>query len=347
MARSRLDNLAHRPLLIVGFPRGMTSGVYRLVQRATGLRELFGGVGDGEIFNPGRVEHLISGMPGDDQSGFYDRSEAGYLRVAAIAAHVEAGFVIKDVVQPFHVLRYLAANPGHFEVLYVRRPLEHVAFAQARRGWAYAHSMEQLAEAFSAFPTLDMQRLLFDGGVLFDTLRDRFGYHVEPFDYLTPAFIAQRDRFYSDFAAFAGGAPETDAVPALEPGRYYGAADAGHAALAEGWRAGGSRATFDRGRLTVLRFRINAPPSAGKRLLLDIVSRGTWRVEAWIEGRPFRPDELRIDRRRTTLALPLRHHADWHAHRIWNIALAVHPAGWSQRWSFAMPAPAVSGFRIG
>lgn len=192
-------NAETKPLLLIGFPRGFTSQSYFILQAATGLREIL--PNDGEILNLQRVKRLFPFV--DGRMGFYDTSEPLYEKVAETLGHVRKGCIVKDVVQPFHVLRYLDANPDTFNVIYVKRDLRHVAFAVIRREWGYVHRVAELHDRFSKYPSLDVERALTDFRYPADVVRS-LGYVARPHDYRDAKFRQAGKEFDQRFAAESG-----------------------------------------------------------------------------------------------------------------------------------------------
>lgn len=192
-------NLDKKPLLLIGFPRGFTSQSYFILQGATGLREVL--PGDGELLNLQRVRRFFPFVEG--RMGFYDTNEPLYEKIAETLDHVNKGFIVKDVVQPFHTLRYLEANPDKFNVIYVKRDLRHIAFALIRREWGYVHRIAELHERFSAYPALDVARVLTDFRYPAELARS-LGYAARPSDYRDATFRQNSKDFDRRFAAESG-----------------------------------------------------------------------------------------------------------------------------------------------
>lgn len=190
-------NREKKPIILVGFPRGFTTVSYRIIRDSTLLLEIFGAAGDGEVCNVDRIRAAFCGKF-QPNIGFYDRSEAGFEWVSRILDLVPPGHIVKDVVQPFHVMRYLQERPDRFTVLYVNRPLEHVSFALSRRGWSYVHSVDEIHEAYAKFDQLDVEKCLFDESYIFKRISD-LGYKTQSFSYINKDFISKRDDFYQQY----------------------------------------------------------------------------------------------------------------------------------------------------
>jgi hypothetical protein len=237
-----------KPLLLIGFPRGFTSRAYQIVQKATGLREVLGVGGDGEILNMQRILRDIFQRTDLEQGAslpFYDESDDVYDWVERVLLGAYrmggANFIVKDVSQPFHVLRFLEKHPDLFNVLYVKRDLAEVEFSLRWRRWTYVHSMEALAALFERFPSIDVTTALSDHRHVFERLRAHFDYPLTEFNYIDESFIVERERFYAAFRSDRAQRPATidpvGGVSVFTPNRDYGVGYGreGSSLLARGW----------------------------------------------------------------------------------------------------------------
>jgi hypothetical protein len=126
-----------KSLLILGIPKGFTTAAWQVARRATGLMAPH--VSAGEVLNPGRIrqsgqgwirEFLREHDPMSDD--FFSRNPEFYPKARAVLDHfTEGGFCIKDVVQPFYVMQYLAKHPGRYNVLFCERPIDEVTNGSA------------------------------------------------------------------------------------------------------------------------------------------------------------------------------------------------------------------------
>jgi hypothetical protein len=192
-------NAEKKPLLLIGFPRGFTSQSYSILQRATGLKEHLSNAG--EFLNLQRVRGYFPFVEG--RMGFYDSGDDLYEKIATAMEKVPAGTIVKDVVQPFHVLRWLDEHPDRFNVVYVNRNLEHIAFAVMRREWGYVHRIQELHERFMRFPQLDVDRALQDYAYPAEVARS-LGYAARAHDYLDRNFRKQSREFFDKFERESG-----------------------------------------------------------------------------------------------------------------------------------------------
>lgn len=196
-ARANADK---KPLLLIGFPRGFTSQSYTILKRATGLGEHC--PSSGEFLNLQRLRTLFP-FAVNTKMTFYDTGDHLYEPFAQALEKVRNGYIVKDVVQPFHVLRYLDENPAKFNVVYVRRNLSHVAFSLMRREWGYVHKIGVLHERFSRYPALDVDSALDDVDHPIEVVR-KLGYAARGFNYRDQTFLKQSQEFAEAYARDAG-----------------------------------------------------------------------------------------------------------------------------------------------
>lgn len=187
-----------KSLLIVGFPRGFTSATYQLSgEMLPFLKET--GVSAGEVLNPSRNRELVTGK----KVAFYLQADdsdfdAHYAVCSSILKKYAENYIIKDVVQPWIVRRFINENPSLFNVLYVDRPLEHVKFSMERKGWAYKGSLESTRKYFSSLLTLDVEKVLYDPRYFHLTLKNIYSEAIY-YDYLDDDFVERRDDFLKAF----------------------------------------------------------------------------------------------------------------------------------------------------
>lgn len=164
-----------RSLLIVGVPKGCTTTIYSICVRALGFKTT--GAEQGELLN-----------------GLFNTDEESNCRKVADRLKGysgDSGFVVKDVLQPIPVARYIRESPDAYNVLFVKRDLVEVRMCQRHAGL----SEEDPAIAYRLFAgqkTVLVDRLLFDPEEIFGALR-QFGYNVDNTDYRTPDFIRKRN----------------------------------------------------------------------------------------------------------------------------------------------------------
>ena len=169
-----------RSLLLVGFPRGLTTEAYRICLE--GAHELAPLAEAGEILNRTRSRHAIG-------HAHFETNQRAYKHYAALLDKFKTGFIIKDVVQPFIVCKYLKKNPGSYNVLFIDRDTEDVVARQKARGWdqpnpdTYRDKLKEVADEVVHYWDIV-------GGCdpIYDAL-ERLGYSPERKDYRTPQFM--------------------------------------------------------------------------------------------------------------------------------------------------------------
>jgi len=185
-----------KSLLIIGLPRGFSSEAYRIaaammpqLQRST--------VAAGEILNHERNPELKTDADfyldedSPDFESFYRQCEAQLLRYAD-------DFIIKDVVQPWVLLRFLKEHPERYHVLFADRPLAHIKFALERKGWAFVRHIDIIYQSFQLFPAIDVSRAQFDADVFHRTLAAIYP-QAQPINYIDKKFTTIRDSFLQAF----------------------------------------------------------------------------------------------------------------------------------------------------
>ncbi|HYG82328.1 MAG TPA: hypothetical protein VD861_18165 [Pyrinomonadaceae bacterium] len=126
-------------LFIISLPRSFSSETYRVSQTALGLSPP-SWTTDGEILNLDRYS-LFPGPIHDTGIKFVAREREPQLfrRVTDFLEQVvkPAGFIYKDVVNPFVVSEWLKGRD--LRVLRIKRDLTDVVFAMLTRQWLYPH----------------------------------------------------------------------------------------------------------------------------------------------------------------------------------------------------------------
>lgn len=168
--------MAQKTLIVVGSPKSLTTWTAMLAARATGM------INAGELFN---LHHKnIFPVPFDH----CDRSPAGERWISSHITALYMGHVIKDVVQPFHVSRFLKSHPW-VNAVFIHRRREDVLACQRSAGFK-PHEIADPAvydELYRGLPRLDFEKLISDESHLHGLLRD-LGYQAERVEYLTPEF---------------------------------------------------------------------------------------------------------------------------------------------------------------
>lgn len=183
-----------RSLLIVGHAKGFSSPVWRFTTRALSLSAPE--ATDGEALNPDRGGAM-------EGVGFYEPAgnEAAYRRAAEVLDAHRGGYLIKDVIQPYLVHRYVCDHPDTFNVLYVNRDPSEALRCQQRmkdQGWADWQRELHVAPLDDLFGCrglccveVDYYWLCWEPRQLWMALY-RLGYDPEPFNYCTTEFSRKR-----------------------------------------------------------------------------------------------------------------------------------------------------------
>ncbi len=185
-----------KSLLLIGFPRGFTSQAYDISKGMLPfLKE--SGIAAGEVLNHTRNDAI------DREYPFYLNStsakfEEAYQYCSRILDQYTEGYLIKEVIQPHIVLRYLYENPDAYHVVFVNRPMAHIQFSLDRKGWGFAGDPETLFPAFNCFPSIDVSKAYYDADYFHSFLKSIYPNAV-PHNYLTPLFIELREKFLADF----------------------------------------------------------------------------------------------------------------------------------------------------
>lgn len=185
-----------KSLLIIGLPRGFSSEAYRIA--AAMLPDLQqSAVAAGEVLNHQRNPDLADaadfylGDESPDFEFFYRQCEVQLLRYAE-------DFIIKDVVQPWVVLRFLKEHPGLYHVLFADRDLAQIKFALERKGWAFVRHIDTIHQSFQLFPSIDVSHAQFDAEVFHRALVAIYP-AAQQVNYIDNNFIVIRDRFLTAF----------------------------------------------------------------------------------------------------------------------------------------------------
>ncbi len=185
-----------KSLLLIGFPRGFTSQAYDISKMMLPfLKE--SGIAAGEVLNQTRNEDI------DREYPFYLNSnspkfEEAYQYYSKILDKYTEGYLIKEVIQPYVVLRYLYENPEAYHVVFVNRPLEHIQFSLDRKGWGFAGDPATLFPALNCFPSIDVAKAYYDHEYFYNFLKGIYP-EAKPYNYLSPEFIELREKFLADF----------------------------------------------------------------------------------------------------------------------------------------------------
>ncbi|MGK7865453.1 hypothetical protein [Falsiroseomonas sp. E2-1-a4] len=259
--------MSKKSLLLLGFPRSFTSEAYRIAASALTLDRTQARAG--EALNSQMWPELCPDSIKNIH--FYDNTDANYPAFAEILDRFsrEPGFILKDVVQPFHALRYVKENPDKFTAFYVKRSVPDVVSRIKKQGWRYVHSINYLEERYSRLPILDAARMMYDHEYIFRKLRS-FGYDAQGFNYIDQNFIKTREAVLDDIELIHDipSPPAVSEWPSLHPSTIYqfsraAQTDTARSMLNFGWSLPEQDGTWTDGRHARLLFSVSALPKGG------------------------------------------------------------------------------------
>lgn len=149
-----------KSLLLLAFPRSMSSLIARIAGDA--LRH--------QLPDQGPAESRERLHKTTMQDGWIQSYETDYRKYPGYEKYIEKweyNSLWKDVHQPFMCRRYLDENPGAYNVLFIRRPLEDIAYCMALAGWwwpilALCRNMPSARDIFLKSESLSKQHGLCD-----------------------------------------------------------------------------------------------------------------------------------------------------------------------------------------
>lgn len=163
-------------LFLVSLPRSLSCFLYRVIRRATGLREPTW-TSDGEILNVDRYA-LLPAARYDAGRKFIkeDQEPRLFAKLTEFLDEVvaPAGYAYKDVVQPFVVADWIRRKG--FRAIKIKRSITDVAYSMLHRHWHYPRRL---------FPeTNDLEYALVQGLVSAQTTLDSISAEEVDFDEL-------------------------------------------------------------------------------------------------------------------------------------------------------------------
>lgn len=190
-----------KSLLILGFKRSMSSAVYKFYERAIPALKK-SGVSDGEVIN--RNHALASKY----KHPHHATSDEKYLLHKEVLDSYKEGYLIKEVTQPYTIVRYLKENPGAFNVVYMDRNLDYIEFACKKKTWdglsgwkipPYPELCRMREEMMSvADGIINVDKALKNHKHIFNVVR-QLGYKVNGWNYLDKSFQNRTKAFYTRF----------------------------------------------------------------------------------------------------------------------------------------------------
>lgn len=159
-----------KSLLIVGFPKGVTSTIYQYaVKSLVGILSP-SPADDGELFNPSRVNSLFDlskfSVP------FYSDSDAEYDFFEKMLNKFSSGFILKDVCYPFQIMKYLTLNPNKYNVICIDRDFSVLDSNYSRVGWDFMdlEKISRIKSLFNNYPVVNADEFLVSTNVLDESL---------------------------------------------------------------------------------------------------------------------------------------------------------------------------------
>ena len=169
-------------LLIIGHPKGLTTQTWLACQKVAELR-IPSQTSAGEILNHDRSKEI-------KRFNFFDKSEECYDACKEILDRHLLGWLVKDVVQPHAVCRYITEHPGAFRVLFIDRDPVIVHWRQSFV-WPMgldddpADNIEMFRNASDA--VLTFEDVTENPPAVWDALRN-LGYAITEVDYIDAEF---------------------------------------------------------------------------------------------------------------------------------------------------------------
>lgn len=186
-----------KSLLILGFKRSFSSKVYQELSRSIkGIKKT--DVSDGEVINRNK------NLPREYKYPHYAVAEDKYVLHKEILDKYSDGYLIKEVTQPYTILRYIQEHPGKYNVIYMDRNLDHIEFACRRKGWGLpvypelVRMREELLKVVNGVIVVD--KALTNPHHIFTVVRN-LGYEAPTHDYITPEFKRMTSAFMERFEA--------------------------------------------------------------------------------------------------------------------------------------------------
>lgn len=191
-----------KSLMILGFKRCMSSAVYNFYFKA--IPELNKtSISDGEIINRNESLSPFCKYPHntlDDEKYKLQKDVFDLFR---------SGYLIKEVTQPYSIVRYMKENPEAYNVIYMDRDLDHIEFACKNKIWEgmigweippYPELCRMREEMISiSNGVIDVNLALKDYNHIFDVARN-LGYTVNGWDYINDNSFQNRTKnFFNRF----------------------------------------------------------------------------------------------------------------------------------------------------
>ena len=191
-----------KSLLLLGFPRGFTDETHRIVSAMVPQFQAPLMI-DGEVLHGGELLNSDRCVGLTQYFDFFlhpqdPQFEAAYQVFAERLSAYTENHLIKDVVQPYAVMRFLVEHPDVFTVVFVDRPAEHILYAQWKKGWSYMENPRTLRTEMLNFPRFDVSRALHDEAYTSEFFSARYPGAL-PARYLDEDFTRRRDAFAAEY----------------------------------------------------------------------------------------------------------------------------------------------------
>lgn len=173
-----------KSLLIISSPRSLSTQVYEICCASLPELKQVPNVTRGEVFNfYDNTECTIKHC---------DRTENGYKYVCNTLDQYYNGYIIKSVVQPFHISRYLDFNEGKYNVLYIKRDRDTILTCQHLLNWQCVDPIFYEA-LYWQYNSVHYEELIYNTECLWILLRS-MGYIVNDFNYINDEFVKYREQ---------------------------------------------------------------------------------------------------------------------------------------------------------
>ena len=181
-------------LMLLGFPRGFTSDSYEITWRSLPFlkRPM---ISAGEVLNYQR----FSSKNLKSEGNFHFWLPENHNEFPAACRWIEkrldqytGGYIIKDVVHPLQVLKYLDKYPENYRVLYIRRDPELVRYFTDKKGWQMNLDLYTLDQKFKKYPVLEVEKALYSEKYFHQVL-SRVYPMARCARYMTKSFVQRRE----------------------------------------------------------------------------------------------------------------------------------------------------------
>jgi len=121
-----------KSLLIVSFPRSLSSLIFKTCNKKIPYLKI--DRSSSKIIENGEIFNYLNDYK---KTQFCLKSNKSYERCRKTLDKYTDGYLIKDVVQPLMVEKYIQENPDNYNVLYIERDIAEVAHRMWDRKWMW------------------------------------------------------------------------------------------------------------------------------------------------------------------------------------------------------------------